>query len=132
MDSSPSMARIWNDRAPNAGRTRFSKQQGRASANASGIRTGPVHKVVMLSALPAARDFRGDLRAARESAGAARADRLRALSQHRLDYLETLQVDRALQALTADERASLAPVRLALVGSATIDHLLPAIRVAGL
>ena len=86
----------------------------------------------MLSALPTARDFRGELRAARTSAGALRVQRLRALSQHRLDYLETLQLDRALQALPAEERALLAPVRVAVLSSATIDQLLPAIRVAAL
>ena len=54
-----------------------------------------------------------------------------ALSRHRLSALETLQLDRALQQTGAAERQPNA-VRLALLGSSTIDHLIPGIRVAGL
>jgi FkbH-like protein len=52
------------------------------------------------------------------------------LSRHRLNALETLQLDRALQQTGAAERQP-AAVRLALLGSSTVDHLIPGIRVAG-
>jgi len=56
---------------------------------------------------------------------------LTALSRHRLNALETLQLDRALQQIgTAEGRPT--AVRLALLGSSTVDHLIPGIRVAGL
>ena len=54
-----------------------------------------------------------------------------ALSRHRLSGLETLQLDRAVQQTGAAERQP-NTVRLALLGSSTIDHLIPGIRVAGL
>ncbi len=53
------------------------------------------------------------------------------LSRHRLNPLETLQLDRALQQTGVAERQSTA-LRLALLGSSTVDHLVPGIRVAGL
>jgi len=53
------------------------------------------------------------------------------LSRHRLNALETLQLDRALQQIRITERQSPA-LRLALLGSSTVDHLIPGIRVAGL
>jgi FkbH-like protein len=56
---------------------------------------------------------------------------LAALSRHRLNALETLQLDRALQQIGVTESRPTA-VRLALLGSSTVDHLIPGIRVAGL
>src|SRR5713226_831059 len=58
-------------------------------------------------------------------------DALVGLSRYRLNALETLQLDRALQQTGAAERQPSA-VRLALLGSSTVDHLIPGIRVAGL
>ena len=61
-----------------------------------------------------------------------RLEKLAGLAQHRLSFLETIQVDNALRTSTAASAAGFSWVRLALLASSTIDHLLPAIRVAGL
>ena len=81
--------------------------------------------------------FRARLAAARGAeAPAARLTAFAGLADARLGLLETVQLDTALtRALTegADPRAAgLEPVRVALLASATADHLLPALRVAGL
>jgi FkbH-like protein len=87
----------------------------------------------MLSWLPEPPDFRGDLRAALAVPQAEeRIERLVAISQYRLGFLETIQLDRGLAQTAAESTAGLSPVRLALLASATVDHLKPAIRVAGL
>ena len=78
--------------------------------------------------LPPPQDFRARLAAAKAAEGAARLDGLQALASTRLSFLETLQLDAALR--RAPE--GLEPVRLALLASGTVDHLLPALRVAGL
>jgi FkbH-like protein len=78
--------------------------------------------------LPPALDFRNDLREA--TASPDRVERLRALAEHDLSFLETIQVDRALGTVT--EGAGFSGVRVAILSSATVDHLAPAIRVAGL
>ncbi len=54
------------------------------------------------------------------------------LAGHRLGFVETIQLDRALARLGIKEAAGFQPVRLALLASSTVDHLTPAIRVAGL
>lgn len=61
-----------------------------------------------------------------------RLEKLAGLAQHRLDFLQTIQVDNALRKTAAASRSGFSLVRLALLASCTIDHLLPAIRVAGL
>jgi FkbH-like protein len=58
------------------------------------------------------------------------ADALIALADQRLSFLETLQLDKALEKVVTVP-ASCATLRLALLSSATVDHLLPGIRVAG-
>ncbi len=81
--------------------------------------------------LPEISGFRDRLRdAVRRPAGEV-LGALVALSQHRLNALETLQLDRALQQIGATNDRPPA-VRLALLGSSTVDHLIPGIRVAGL
>ena len=86
-----------------------------------------------MSWLPVASDFRGDLSAALGEARPAEGlERLAALAGHRLGFLETVQLDRALARLGPKEAAGFAPVRFAIVASSTVDHLAPAIRVAGL
>src|SRR6185312_17204564 len=86
-----------------------------------------------MSWLPVASDFRGDLSAALGEARPAEGlERLAALAGHRLGFLETVQLDRALARLGLKEAAGFAPARLAIVASSTVDHLAPAIRVAGL
>ena len=62
----------------------------------------------------------------------ARLARLTSLAASGPGYLETIQIDRALNELQTVRQTSHANVRLAALGSSTIDHLLPAIRVAGL
>ena len=87
----------------------------------------------MMSWLPPARDFRADLRTALDNASAIDClERLSVLAGHRLGFLETIQLDRALARLAAKQAAGFLPVRLAILASATVDHLAPAIRVAGL
>jgi FkbH-like protein len=83
--------------------------------------------------LPVAGDFRERLRQASTIADTAeRVTALAALANHRLGFLETIQLDRALAAAPADAAEGFAPVRVALLSSCTVDHLAPAIRVAGL
>jgi FkbH-like protein len=86
-----------------------------------------------LSWLPIARDFRGDLGAALDQARPADGlESLAALAAHRLGFLETVQLDRALARLNLKEAGGFQPIRLAVLASSTVDHLPPAIRVAGL
>jgi FkbH-like protein len=59
-------------------------------------------------------------------------DELIALAQGEHGLVETVQIDRALRKLSAEARSGLRATRLALLGSMTLDHLVPAIRVAGL
>ena len=54
------------------------------------------------------------------------------LAQYRLTYLETVQLDRALQTVASVGDSAQSRVRLAILASATVDHLAPAVRVAGL
>jgi FkbH-like protein len=83
--------------------------------------------------LPIARDFREDLRAALDSAKPAYClENLASLAAYRLGFLETVQLDRALARLGLKEAPGFTPIRLAVLGSSTVDHLSPAIRVAGL
>jgi FkbH-like protein len=87
----------------------------------------------IMSWLPVAGDFRGDLRAALDQAKPIDAlDGLAALAARRLGFLETVQLDRALARLDLKEAPGFQPVRLAILASSTVDHLPPAIRVAGL
>jgi len=84
----------------------------------------------MMSWLPVAPDFRAELRTALESPDCL--ERLASLAQYRLDHLETLQLDRAMSRLTLKPGPGFTIVRLAILASSTVDHLSPAIRVAGL
>jgi FkbH-like protein len=83
--------------------------------------------------LPPIADFRTQLRAATETADAReRLEKLAFLAQHRLRFLELLQLDRELGAIGAPAATGFSSLRLAILGSSTVDHLVPAIRVAGL
>ena len=87
----------------------------------------------MMSWLPIARDFRGDLRAALNSANPTDClEKLASLAAYRLGFLETVQLDRAFGRLGLKEAPGFLPIRLAVLASSTVDHLSPAIRVAGL
>ena len=87
----------------------------------------------MMNWLPVAPDFRADLGVALESPNPTdRLERLASLAEYRLGYLETLQLDRALGRLTLEPGSGFTAIRLAILASSTVDHLSPAIRVAGL
>jgi FkbH-like protein len=83
--------------------------------------------------LPLPADFRGCLRTLQTlQEPGERLQRLANLAQHRLGYVETIQVDRVLSPMVALQPAGFTPVRLALLASSTVDHLVAGIRVAGL
>jgi hypothetical protein len=87
----------------------------------------------MMRWLPLPRDFRKDLRAAAGGASPTEClESLATLPAYRLGFLETVQVDRALGRLGLNEAPGFSAMRLALLASSTVDHLPPAIRVAGL
>ncbi len=86
-----------------------------------------------LDALPVPADFRGELQAARALGDpATRLERLAQLANHRLGFLETIQLDRALAEAASADPGGLARVSVALLSASTVDHLVPAARVAGL
>jgi FkbH-like protein len=83
--------------------------------------------------LPIAPDFDADLRSAAEIAEPSEClQKLAFLATHRLGFLETVRLDRAFVRLPLKGSAGFLPIRLAVVGSSTVDHLSPAIRVGGL
>lgn len=83
--------------------------------------------------LPMPHDFKQSLQLARAATDPLeRLEKLADLAQHRLGFLDTIQLDNALSKTPATAAASFAEIRLALLSSCTVDHLLPAIRVAGL
>jgi FkbH-like protein len=83
--------------------------------------------------LPLTSNFRGDLHAALETAKPTeRLEKLASLAAYRLGFLETVQLDRAFGQLDIKEAHGFSSIRLAILGASTIDHLAPAIRVAGL
>ena len=83
--------------------------------------------------LPAPSNFRGDLRATMKVTDRAeRLERLAFLAQHRLGFLETIQLDQSLGNAAAGSATGFSSTRLAVLASSTVDHLVPAIRVAGL
>lgn len=85
----------------------------------------------MIDWLPAPEDFRGSLRLAM-GAPLRRIEKLARLAQHRLDFIQTIQLDSALAAASGESSEAFLPVRLAVLSSATAQHLAPAIRVSGL
>jgi FkbH-like protein len=89
-----------------------------------------------MSWLPVASDFRGDLGLALESRSLTdrfeKFEKIVSLAGHRLGYLETIQLDRALGRLTLEPSSGSTSIRLAILASSTVDHLAPAIRVGGL
>ncbi len=87
----------------------------------------------MMDWLPVTTDFRQSLRAAIDAPGAEdRLERLAALAQHSLGLVETLQLDKALGQLPPETASGFSAVRIALLCASTVDHLLPALRAAGL
>jgi FkbH-like protein len=87
----------------------------------------------MLDWLPPPHDFQPLLREAmRADSLAVRKERLLALCQFRLDFLQTIQVKRAIDQFIAQAGEALQPHRLAIAASATTDHLAPGIVIAAL
>jgi FkbH-like protein len=86
----------------------------------------------MLTWLPQIEDFGVRLRQAVSTPMPERLERLVALCHFRLDFLQTIQLNRALEAIAADPNNSLPRHRLAVIGSTTLDHLAPGIRIAAL
>jgi len=85
----------------------------------------------LLPWLPPPSDPGSDLRAAKGLDPAERAMAAVQLAAYDLDAIETNRLDRFAANLAAPVSGS-TPVRLALLGSHTLDHLAPAIRVGGL
>jgi FkbH-like protein len=85
----------------------------------------------MMDWLPVLHNFRDGLRQAAESPED-RLEKLAALAQHRLSYLETIQLDRALSRNGAELAPGFSSIRLAILASSTVDHLVPPLRVAAL
>ena len=86
--------------------------------------------MALLSWLPPLRDPGAALRAVRALKGASAATAAARLADHDLDTVTTNRLDRFATSL--DEAASSPRVRLGLLGSHTLDHLAPAIRIGGL
>ena len=83
--------------------------------------------------LPSPQDFRQRLRSALALVSPTeRFKQLAELAQFRLGFLETIQLDNALRQTSEVDVSGFSRVRLAVLSSCTVDHLLPAIRVAGL
>lgn len=57
---------------------------------------------------------------------------LAAIAGHQLGFLDVIQLDRAIVQAGSGNSAGLAQVKIALIGSSTLDHLVAPIRVAGL
>jgi FkbH-like protein len=86
----------------------------------------------MLDWLPKISTFSATLRMALEATDPSdRVERLARLARHQLGFLETVQIDRALGEVTKPQ-ADFPCIRLAVMASSTVDHLIPAIRVGAL
>jgi FkbH-like protein len=88
-----------------------------------------------LSWLPEMPAWSAELKTLADADDVAAWAKLVGLANSRMDFIRTIRLDRARQTRLGDEPpAGLAaiPVRLAVLGSSTLTHLLPAIRVAAL
>src|SRR5438552_16942655 len=76
-------------------------------------------------------DFRGNLRAALAiSDSGNRLEKLAKIAQHRLGFLETIQLDQAVSLLGALEIPGFSAVRLALLASSTVINFVYTMRLA--
>lgn len=85
--------------------------------------------------LPKSAEWSAALARARQMPASEAAPRLVALANSRIDFLQTVKLDRILRQFGSQLEPFLfrtRPVRLGLVGSSTLTHLVPAIRVAAL
>ena len=91
------------------------------------------HLPMLMEWLPSLGNFREGVRAAQAITSASeRLEKLAFLAQHRLGFLETIQLARVLGDSAQEAVSGFSKVRLAVLASSTIDQLLPSIRVAGL
>lgn len=82
--------------------------------------------------LPQCQDFRTRLRRACEAGDpASRHELLVALAHFELDYLQCIQLDRALKDAEQGDAYGGLRLRVALLSNANVQHLVPAVRVAG-
>ncbi len=88
---------------------------------------------VLSHRLPAPDDFSSQL-ASLVAAGDIEVQRrdVRRLAEFELDYTQTIQFHHGLNRLPAAALDDLRPCRVALLSNATVDHLIPALKVAGL
>lgn len=84
--------------------------------------------------LPPAGDFETALADLRRGAGSAEAlfEGLTGLATRQLDFMQTRKLDRCLSELMAKLPDRAPRLRLALLGSSTLDHLVPGIRIGAL
>lgn len=85
--------------------------------------------------LPEDPDWASRLELARSAEQANAIESLVALASRRIDFIQTARLDRAVQRVATYAREALKStplVRLALLGSSTLTHLIPGIRVGGL
>lgn len=88
-----------------------------------------------LSWLPVRSDWNSLLQQARQQPAAEAVPALARLASYDIDFIETAKLDRALMRFASEVPAYLdrtRPIRLALLGSSTVTHLVPGIRVAAL
>src|ERR1700710_419903 len=87
-----------------------------------------------LNWLPVCDDFRASLKMLRASSESNVWFKALALANHRLDFVQTNALDSVLQQLIQPEQSidGIPTVRLAILGSSTVTHLHPGIRIAGL
>jgi len=92
-------------------------------------------RLLHLGWLPETQGWTTRLQEARALAPPQALEALIGLANQRIDFLQTVRLDRAVQQLAGQGRELLAaarPVRLAVLGSSTVSHLLPAMRVGAL
>ena len=83
--------------------------------------------------LPLPADFRSELRTALERPDPAdRLELLCALCQSHLDFVQTIQLGQAIKKSFIESGATYPRVRVAVLASSTVDHLVPGITVAGM
>ena len=90
---------------------------------------------IQLSWLHENSDWAAQLEVARNLAPSAKVDKLIALANCRIDFIQTARLDRALLKIPSSVRASASsasPIRLAVLGSSTMSHLMPGIRIGAL
>lgn len=77
-------------------------------------------------------EFRKQLDSLQGLDSAARLRTLCSIAKEDLDYVQTLTLDRAMDSISKADAKAYIDIRLAICGSSTMNHLMPAIRVAGL